>query len=172
MLPHHLALGPYQLISFSLSFNFSLDTITVHKFFKLYLPKKILKKKYPNKIEIIIDGNLPLKEYLKVISRANIIVDQASTYSYGMNALYSMAQGKIVMTGLEKEALSAFGLSSSPVINIKPCVNNIVMEIEKILQDLSLVEKIGKETRDFVVNHHDYKKIARMYMDTWHPKGY
>ena len=130
----------------------------------------ILQKKYPNHIETIIEGNLPLKEYLKVISRANIMVDQASSYSYGMNALYSMAQGKIVMTGLEKEALSAFGLSSSPVINIKPCVNNIVMEIEKILQDLSLVEKIGKETRDFVVNHHDYKKIAKMYMDTWCPQ--
>jgi len=128
---------------------------------------EILRKKYPDKIELIIEGNLPLEEYLKVISKSNIIVDQASSYSYGMNALYSMAQGKIVMTGLEREALSAFGLSSAPVINIKPCVSNIVMEIEKILLDLSLVEKIGKETRDFVVNHHDYIKIAKMYVDTW-----
>ena len=128
---------------------------------------KILNKKYPDKIETIIEGNLPLEEYLKVISRANIIVDQANSYSYGMNALYSMAQGKIVMTGLESESLSAFGLSSAPVINIKPCVENIVMEIEKILQDLSLVEKIGKETRDFVIKHHDHKKIAEKYVETW-----
>ncbi len=128
---------------------------------------KVLNKKYPDKIETIIEGNLPLEEYLKVISRANIIVDQANTYSYGMNALYSMAQGKIVMTGFENESLSAFGLSSAPVINIKPCVENIVMEIEKILQDLSLVEKIGKETRDFVVKHHDHKKIAQKYVETW-----
>jgi hypothetical protein len=128
---------------------------------------EILRKKYPDKIEIVIESNLPLEDYLKVISRANIIVDQASSYSYGMNALYSMAQGKIVMSGLESEALSAFGLASAPVINIKPCADNIVMEIEKILEDLSLVEKIGKETRDFVVNHHDPEKIAKLYVDTW-----
>lgn len=128
---------------------------------------EILKGKYPDKIETIIEGTMPLEKYLKVISKANIIVDQTSSYSYGMNALYSMAQGKIVMTGLESEALSAFGLSSAPVINIKPCVENIVIEIEKILQNTSLVEKIGKETRDFVVKNHDYIKIAQRYVDTW-----
>ena len=127
----------------------------------------ILKEKYPDKIEIVIESNLPLEEYLRVISRTNIIVDQASSYAYGMNALYSMAQGKVVMSGAESKALSALGLSSAPVINIKPCADNIVMEIEKFLEDLSLVEKIGKESRDFVINHHDPLKIAEMYVKTW-----
>ena len=128
---------------------------------------QIIQKRYPNDVDLVMDGDLSLTEYLKVISAANIIVDQASSYSYGMNALYSMAQGKVVMTGFENESLTAFGLSSSPVINIKPSSEHIVAQIEMFLEDPALVRKVGNETRDFVVRHHDYIEVAKKYVQIW-----
>ena len=53
-----------------------------------------LMRKYPSDVECIIDGKLPFDEYMKVLSRVNVSVDQLYSYSLAMNALYSMARSE------------------------------------------------------------------------------
>jgi hypothetical protein len=128
---------------------------------------EILNEKYPGKLELIIKGGLPLREYLKIQTSANIVVDQALSYSTGMNALYALAHGKVVLSGAEPESLTSLGVSSSPVVNILPEAEDIVSKIEQFIGDAALVKKVGAESRDFVVKYHNHVAIAEKYLKVW-----
>lgn len=126
-----------------------------------------LQEKYPNDIECIIDGKMPLDKYLSVMKRANIIIDQANSYSCGVNAIYALAMGKIVMGGAEPESLLSLGVSNSPVINIKPSAASIIQKIQNILDIRQSIPEIGYRSRQFVEENHCYLKVAQKYLDAW-----
>lgn len=128
---------------------------------------RIIKDRYGDEVDLIIDGKMPLDKYLHVINRANIVVDQCKSYGWGVNAVYSLAQGKIVLSGAEAESLKEFGLKSSPIINIRPDVNHIVENLEMLIQCKKDFEKKGYESRKYVETYHNYIKIAQEYIDTW-----
>ena len=60
---------------------------------------KVLSKKYPDDIELIIRGRMPLNCYLEILSKANIVIDQTNTYSLGVNGICALAIDKVVMGG-------------------------------------------------------------------------
>ncbi|WP_019415889.1 glycosyltransferase [Paenisporosarcina sp. TG20] len=128
---------------------------------------KIIKNKYPNDVEIICAEYLPLNEYLETINKAHIIIDQCRSYSYAMNALYSMAKGKIVLSGNEDECLKELGLNTSPVINITPNVFQIVQQLEHIIENKSEIEEMGIKSRKFVEKNHNHIEIAKKYLNAW-----
>jgi hypothetical protein len=127
----------------------------------------ILRAKYPNDLELVIDGNMPLNKYLAVMSRANVIIDQTNSYSMGMNGIYAMAMGKVVMGGAEPESLSSLGVENSPAINILPSYISLIREIELLLDRKNEIEDIGFRSRIFVENVHDNVKIALKYLSVW-----
>lgn len=127
----------------------------------------ILSKKYPNKLELIIDGKMPLEKYLKVMRKANVVIDQTNSYSLGVNGVYALAMGKVVLGGAEPESLKSLGVNKSPVINIKPNAQSIVEEIEKLLSNKENITKIGYESRKFAEEVHGYVKVAKQYLETW-----
>jgi len=128
---------------------------------------EIIKARYPDKVEIIIKGNMPLNEYLEVIQRTNLILDQTFGYNYGVNAVYSLAMGKVTLSGCEPECLKEFNIESSPVINILPDVDQIVSVLEDLVLHPEKIPEIGKASRKYAEELHDYKKIAQQYIDTW-----
>ena len=126
-----------------------------------------LKKKYPNDVEIHIHKQLPLKEYLEVISKTNVLLDQCKEHCWGMNACYGMALGKVVLGGASRNSLKEFGLKESPVLHVKPDVNQILSQLEYVLENRKNVTQWGYESRKFVEEFHDAKRIAQKYLDTW-----
>lgn len=131
----------------------------------------IIKEKYPNDVEIIVDGKLPLAEYLKVLQRTNILVDQCKEHGWSMNACFGMAQGKVVLSGASRNTLKEFGLTKSPIIHIKPDVNQIVSQLEYLIENRDKIEEFGYESRKFVENFHDHRRIAQLYLDSWNNVG-
>ena len=127
----------------------------------------IIQKKYPGDVETIICGRLPFQEYLEVLRKTNILVDQCKEHCWGMNACYGMAQGKVVMGGASRSSLQEFGLTESPVIHIKPDTAQIVRQMENILENRKQIEEWGHASRVFVETFHDNKKIAGQYLETW-----
>jgi len=124
-----------------------------------------IKKKYPDKVECIIKGRMPLNEYLDTMSKTDVVIDQCKVYCYvSMNSLYAMAQGKIVMSGMQKECYEEFGLKDSPIINIEPNAKQIEAQMEYIIRNKDKLEKWSKYTREFVEKHHDSKLIAKKYL--------
>jgi len=126
-----------------------------------------LRDKYPNIVDIVIQERIPLAQYLKVLSTVNIVIDQCNSYEYGMNALYSMAMGKVVLSGNEPECQSEFNRFDIPVINILPNSEQIFNKLEKLILDKDSIVRIGKKSREFVEDFHHYKKIAKLYIDEW-----
>ncbi len=120
---------------------------------------------FPDRVEVIMRGGIPQEEYLSILAKSNIVVDQCFGYSYGMNALYSMAMGKIVLSGNEPECEQEFG-RNVPIINIKPEVNDIY---EKLMWLISLskeeLELKAKEMYSFCHEFHDAKIVAERYID-------
>jgi len=126
-----------------------------------------LLKKYPNDLELIIDGQMPLADYLQVLQKSNVVIDQVNTYSVAMNGLYALAMGKVVIGGAEPEGLKSIGVSHSPVINVKPSKESIVSAVEELLDKRSSIPDQGLQGRKFVEEHHCHLKIAKRYIDTW-----
>lgn len=128
---------------------------------------KAFQNRYPNEVEMIFADFLPLDEYLEVIGKTNVVIDQCRSYSYGMNAAYCMAKGKIVLSGSETEALTELGISNSPVINIQPNVNQLILEFEKLLENKHLINEKSIASREYVEDVHDYIKITNSYLENW-----
>lgn len=128
---------------------------------------KILEKKYPNDLELIIDGNMSLDKYLSLMSRTNVVIDQLNSYSLGMNGVYALAMGKVVLGGAEPESLISLGVDSTPAINIIPNCRSIVQSIEEVLENRNKIAELGARSRRFAENVHDHIKVAARYVDAW-----
>jgi hypothetical protein len=110
---------------------------------------------------------MPLDEYLEFLKGVNVVVDQAYSVSAGVNALYNMAMGKVVLGGGDQEFLDELGVKESPLIQIKPSVEDIEFELEKIIINRNEIERVGKLSRSFVERHHNYSLVARKYLEVW-----
>ena len=126
-----------------------------------------LRKKYPNDLELVIEGNLPLNEYLELMQRTNVIVDQMHSHSLGVNGVYALAMGKVVIGGAEPESLASLGVRSSPVINIQPSAASLIEQIEKLLEKRNSIPQLGYESRLFAEKVHSHTKVAEQYINTW-----
>ncbi|HAS6416308.1 TPA: glycosyltransferase [Vibrio vulnificus] len=126
---------------------------------------------YPNDVECIIDGNMPLDEYLRFLERVNIVIDQAFSVSSGVNGVYNLAMGKVVLGGGEPEFLKEFKLENSPIIPIKPTCDSIYNQLKFLIENKSKITNIGKISREFTEKHHCYKFVAQQYIDIWKSKS-
>lgn len=126
-----------------------------------------LKKKYPNEVEIIIDGRMPFDKYLEVMQKANVIIDQCKSYGQGINALIAMAQGKVVLSGAEEEAIDADITDECPVWNIKPNKEQIFSVLEEVLLNRQNITEWGRRSREYIEKYYSYKENARIYEKTW-----
>jgi hypothetical protein len=110
---------------------------------------------------------MPLKDYLLMLQKANIVIDQTYGYSQGMNGLYSLALGKIVLGGAEPESLKYMEIDESPVINIKPNALSIINKIEDLIVNKKHITEMGFNSRKFVEQVHGHKKVAKKFIATW-----
>jgi glycosyltransferase involved in cell wall biosynthesis len=127
----------------------------------------IIKKKYFEKIEIIITKNIPYQEYIKLFNKAHIVLDQIYAYDQGYNALEAMAKGKVVFTGAEIEFEKHYNLIEKVAINALPDVESLVNKMSFLIENPDEIIEIGKRARAFVVQEHDYIKVAKKYLEAW-----
>jgi len=126
-----------------------------------------LQNEFPDDVECIIDGKMPLDEYLSVLERVNVVVDQVYSVSVGVNGVYNLAMGKVVVGGGEMEFLEEFGLDRSPLIPIEPTVEDVYEKLKSLVGCNEYLEELGQRSRAFAENLHDYKKVAQSYVDIW-----
>lgn len=122
-----------------------------------------LEKEYGKYADFICAGGMTYTEYADFTRDVDIIVDQAFSYSYGMSAAYGLANGRVVLSGLESVARSGH-YASCPIINIKPNVDDIFNKIEILIRDKEKIRRIGEESRFFAETFHCSKKVALQYL--------
>ncbi|AEE20078.1 glycosyl transferase family 1 [Dokdonia sp. Hel_I_63] len=127
----------------------------------------IIKEKYASKVTIITTESLPYKTYIKKYNSAHIILDQIYSHDQGYNALEAMAKGKIVFTGAGSHFKEHYNLLETVAIDATPDVDQIVRSLEKLIENPETIEEIRRNARLFIETHHNYKKVAQTYIDTW-----
>lgn len=126
-----------------------------------------IQKNYPEDVECLLDGNMPLDEYLRIIEKADIVVDQIYLCSTAVNAGYNLAMGKIVMGPGDNEFLNEFGLKLSPLIPLTPCEDDIYSKIEELILRKDELGEMKQNSRRFCEELHCYLDVAKKFVDVW-----
>jgi glycosyltransferase involved in cell wall biosynthesis len=129
---------------------------------------EIVRKKYADKVEIVVTENLPYNEYISIYNKAHIVLDQVFAYDQGYNALEAMAKGKVVFTGAETDFLNQYQLQEDEVcINALPNETEIAAKLSLLIEHPEKIIAISKNARNFIEKQHDYKTIATKYLACW-----
>ncbi|WP_293872562.1 glycosyltransferase [Flavobacterium sp.] len=127
----------------------------------------IIKKKFGDKVEIIITQNIPYLEYINLYNQSHIVLDQLHGHDQGYNALEAMAKGKVVFTNASTLFEKQYNLTEKVVINALPDVDYLVNELSSLIDNPDEIIAIGKHAKAFIEKEHDYLKIAEEYLEIW-----
>ena len=134
-------------------------------FFEIALIK--LKQKFGTKIKIIVTENIPYDEYTRLYNQAHIIVDQLYGHDQGSNALEAMAKSKAVITNASLSFQNHYNLTEKVAVNGLPDVDYLVNEMSLLIENPDEIKAIGKRARAFIEKEHDYKEVAKKYVELW-----
>jgi hypothetical protein len=118
--------------------------------------------------EIIIPDKLKFDDYVKLLSTANVVVDQLYGDSLGMNALYSMGASCLVFAHFDRIKIGTLDLTEAPAIQVGETVDEIYQQIIS-LKSWSQEEfvEVGQKSRHFVLSHCSPVKVAQQVMKYW-----
>lgn len=111
-------------------------------------------------------------DFLDVLSRCNIVLDQYYAHTPATTALLAMAMGKLVVTGASKDFEKFIG-EAVPALNINPLDTDTAAGFIKSLltKDVdginSVLVDFGQRGRDFVTRHNSAEVVARRFEDFW-----
>lgn len=124
---------------------------------------------YPDKCEMQVAENVPYKEYVEMMNHSHVLLDQIYSYTPATNALLAMGQGMIAVSGAEPEYYDFIGEAENrPIININPLIaDDIDNKLEWIIHNKTILPKLSRMSRDFVVKHNDSHIVAQRHIDFW-----
>ncbi len=136
-----------------------------NKFFSEAL--RAIKKKYGSRVRIVETVDLPYTQYINNLKQAHIVLDQVYSYDQGYNALESMAMGKVVFTGAEREFKTHYRLNRPVCINALPDSAYLLEQLSILIEHPEKIKEISLNARDFIEKEHHYLKIAERYLEIW-----
>ncbi|SEF71808.1 Glycosyltransferase involved in cell wall bisynthesis [Xylanibacter ruminicola] len=126
---------------------------------------------YPERFELIKAESVPFAQYQKMMDEADILLDQLYSYTPSMNSLLAMSKGIICIGGGESESYDILGETElRPVINVQPNYESVYQEIEKLILHPERIPDLKRQSLEYVCRHHDFKRVAQQYIDTWSKK--
>ena len=123
-------------------------------------------RRHPGRVDIKYVEGMPYDEYLRLLGEADVLVDQLYSYTPSMNSLAAMARGTVVIGGGEEEYYEFIGEHHlRPVINVRPDVadNQNIATIEKTLFTEGSLERLSRQSVEFVRKYHDTRRVAEQY---------
>lgn len=130
-----------------------------------------IKKAYPTEVVVNKVTSLPWKDYIKVMSESDVLLDQLYSYTPGMNGLLGMANGLVLVGGGEPEMYELLHENNNhPIINVFPSKEDIFNKLEMIIENKKSIPEISINSRRFVEQHHNYVEVAQKYVDFWNSK--
>ncbi len=124
-----------------------------------------LQREYNEIAEFSIEGKMPIAQYRKYLSHVDIVVDQLYCNTYGMNALYSMAMGKVVFSGNSTPRMfdDVEWLQDMPVLSLGYSEEEMKENIMRVVKSDKLRD-IKNASRKYVETYHDTRKVARLFL--------
>ena len=123
---------------------------------------------YPELVEVVKVESVPFKQYVKLLSGSDVLLDQLYSYTPAMNALAAMAQGIAIVGGGEPENYEILGDKDLfPIVNVLPNEADVYEKLKALIQDKSSLIQRRKDSYTYIERYHDYRKVAAAYLDFW-----
>ena len=120
--------------------------------------------RYPDKVTIVKAVSVPFAEYVRLMDGCDLIMDQLYSYTPAMNALQAMAKGLVCVGGGEEENYEILGENElRPIINVQPNYRSVYDALVKIVLHPENVERMKKQSMEYISRHHDYIHVAERY---------
>ena len=123
-------------------------------------------RRHPGCLRIKYVEGVAYDEYQRLLSAADVLVDQLYSYTPSMNSLAAMARGTVVIGGGEPDFYDFIGEHTlRPIINVRPDVTDEqnIQTIENAFFAAGELAKKARESVAFVRKYHDYRCVAEQY---------
>lgn len=124
--------------------------------------------RYPGKAILVKAESIPFDEYKSLMDGSDLLLDQLYSYTPAMNALLGMSKGIVCVGGGEPENYDILDERElRPIINVEPSYQSVYEALEKVALNPLTLNRLKKESVEYVRRHHDYMKVARQYCDLY-----
>lgn len=129
---------------------------------------KRVEKDMPERVKVLNIKDLPFNEYLEALRGAHLVLDQLYSYSPGMNALYTMALGRVSGSGAQPEYYDMIGEDElRPIFELSPLNTDLEGHIRELVADSDRLCTMAAEGRLLVERHNDSRLVASRYEEHW-----
>lgn len=124
--------------------------------------------KHPSLAELVIVENRPYAEFVQLLRRAHVVLDQIYSYTPATTALMAMAYGLNVVSGAEEEYYRFIGeRHNHPIINAPIELEALTQTLEQVVLHPEAIAERGRRSREFVMKHNDCEVVARRFLEFW-----
>lgn len=119
---------------------------------------------YPDRVELRIAESVPFARYERMVEGSDLILDQLYSYTPSMNPLMAMSKGVVCVGGGEPENYDILGETDlRPIINVQPTESSVYHELEQLVLHPDRLPRLRRDSREYVLRHHEYRHVARAY---------
>ncbi|HGS4678908.1 TPA: hypothetical protein ACMDOI_003026 [Vibrio cholerae] len=111
-------------------------------------------------VVIYTPEKLSQSEYLKLFSEIDISIDQCKCHSYGMNAIYAMLHGHVVLAPADEKHCASFNIAKSPIVSISNDEEDIYQKLKDLILTAEYLDERKKGTVDYAVKHHESVNVC------------
>ncbi len=124
-----------------------------------------LEREMPAACRVEVAESVPFARYVEMMRGSEVILDQLYSYTPAMNALEAMAQGLVVVGGGEPENYEILGETElRPIVNVLPDEEDVYRKLKELAVNRdTLIPRLRRESREYILRHHDSVKVARSY---------
>ena len=134
----------------------------------LELAARRVVERYPDKAELTIVENRTFSEFIALLKKAHVVLDQIYSYTPASTALMAMSYGLNVVSGAEPEYYDFIGEHNNhPTINAPIHLDPLTETLEQIVLNPHLIKERGRHSREFVEKHNDVNIVAKRFLNFW-----
>ena len=108
------------------------------------------------------------KEYLKLFEDVDISIDQCKCHSYGMNAVYAMLHGHVVLAPADEMHCKSFKITDSPVVSVNNDEEDIYQKLILLIMSTEKLDKLKQDSIAYAVKHHSSTSVCNRLLEITH----
>lgn len=120
---------------------------------------KRIEQEFDN-VVIYTPEKLSQSEYMKLFAEVDISIDQCKCHSYGMNAIYAMLHGHVVLAPADEKHCQSFKITQSPVVAISNDEIDIYQKLKGLILAAESLDKLKGKTVDYAVKYHEPMNVC------------
>lgn len=111
----------------------------------------------------VIPSTISQKDLPKFYNEVDAVADQFGLGSTGVIGQEAMASSKPLIQYVDKSLYERFYSEAPPIVNAHT-EQEVYDALTQLINDRELAKKIGKESREWLLKHHNHEKIIRKYI--------